>query len=104
MELIRNKIKKQRYQEVMLMEVRLISHINGDADLLPAWFAYYTKLGVQSFHIIVHGSQEENSKLFELCKIFPVKIEAQYEGEFTIEKKRNTCNVAWNTTGIRGFF
>ena len=70
------------------MDIKLISHINGDADLLPSWFQYYSDMGVRSFHIVVHGSKEDNHRIYELCKTFPVSIVAQYEGEFNIEKKK----------------
>ncbi len=69
------------------MEVQLISHINADEDLLPAWFKYYSHLGVTSFHIIVHGSKSENATLFEIAKKYPVVIEDIYDGEFNVEKK-----------------
>jgi hypothetical protein len=35
------------------MEVKLVSHVNADGDLLQAWFRYYVRLGISSFHLIV---------------------------------------------------
>lgn len=70
------------------MEIKLVSHINGDGDLLPAWFKYYTGLGVTAFHIIVHGSEEENALFFKLAEQYPVVVEHHYKGEFQIEEKK----------------
>jgi hypothetical protein len=71
------------------MKLRLISHVNRDGDLLEAWFKYYLRLGVSSFHLIVHGPQEENDRLYALKDSYPVIIEDTYEGPFdSREKKR----------------
>ena len=48
------------------MELRVVSHVNGDGDLLEAWFKYYRRLGVSSFHLVVHGPREENERLYAL--------------------------------------
>ena len=37
------------------MQLELVSHVNGDGDLLDSWFRYYLRLGVASFRLIVHG-------------------------------------------------
>jgi hypothetical protein len=74
------------------VSVRLISHINGDADLLPAWFAHYAGLGVASFHVIVHGPRAENALLFDLSRSYPAVIEDAYEGEFSDEEKKRRIN------------
>jgi glycosyl transferase family 2 len=82
------------------MTLRLLSHVNGDGDLLEAWFRYYMKQGITSFHLIVHGSRAENAKLFELKSRFPVVIEDSYEGEFTAaEKKKRLDRVLATMTG-----
>jgi len=76
------------------MALRLVSHVNGDGDLLEAWFRYYIGLGITSFHLIVHGSRAENAKVFALRGHFPVIISDNYEGEFTsAEKKRRIDSV-----------
>lgn len=70
------------------MTLKLVSHVNGDGDLLEAWFRHYLHLGVSSFHLIVHGSRAENERLYALKDSFPVTIEDQYEGEFTSQEKK----------------
>lgn len=71
------------------MKLKLISHVNRDGDLLEAWFRYYQALGVTSFHLVVHGPQADNARLFALKASFPIVIEDVYDGEFvTSEKKR----------------
>lgn len=78
----------------------LISHINGDGDILEAWFRYYLKLGVDRFHIVVHGSREENAKLFEIETRYPIVFEGIYEGVFDVmEKKRRLDAVIARMTG-----
>ncbi len=72
--------------------MELLSHINNDGDLLEAWFKHYLKLGVTSFHLIVHGSAEDNAKLIELKDSFPVVIVDSYKGEFAIEEKERRMN------------
>jgi hypothetical protein len=74
------------------MRVKLVCHINADGDLLPAWFEYYSKLGVTSFHLVVHGTPEENEKLYELIYSHPVFIEDTYQGEFTSEQQQRHIN------------
>ena len=69
--------------------MRLLCHINDDEDLLQAWLDYYAGLGVSSFHFIVHGAVSENVKLFQLAKLYPIRVEDAYEGPFSgIEKLR----------------
>ena len=70
------------------MKLKLLSHINNDGDLLEAWFRYYLRLGVTSFHLVVHGSRTENSRLLALKDSFPVTVEDCYEGVFTSEEKK----------------
>ncbi len=74
--------------------MKLLSHINDEADLLEAWFTYYLGLGVTSFHLIVHGTHEENAKLHTLKDLFPVVIIDSYEGEFSIDEKERRMNAA----------
>src|SRR5919108_3911976 len=68
--------------------VRLVSHINGDGDLLRAWLDYYLRLGITSFHVIAHGERAENETLFALQASYPIVIEDAYHGEFLSEEKR----------------
>ncbi len=70
------------------MKLGLVSHVNGDGDLLEAWFKYYCRLGVSSFHLIVHGPKEENERLYALKDSYPVIIEDTYEGPFDSEEKK----------------
>src|SRR5262249_22460490 len=82
------------------MTLRLVSHINGDGDLLEAWLRYYLDLGVTSFNLIVHGTQTENARLFALKDRFPIVIADSYEGEFTDrEKKRRVDSLLATMTG-----
>src|ERR1035437_5963634 len=82
------------------MALRLVCHVSGDGDLLEAWLKYYIGLGVDSFHLIVHGPRVENAKLFALRDRFPVIIMDNYEGEFSVhEKKRRIDSVLATMTG-----
>lgn len=74
------------------MRLSLISHVNDDSDLLEAWLKYYLHLGVSSFHLIVHGSREENGRLYELKDSYPVIIEDTYGGPFDSEEKKRRLN------------
>lgn len=74
------------------MNVALVSHVNGDGDLLGAWFRHYTGLGVTSIHLIVHGARQENERLFELQGKFPVTIEQEYGGPFDSVEKKHRLN------------
>ena len=74
------------------MELRLVSHVNGDGDILEAWFKYYRGLGISSFHLIVHGPQEENERLYALKDSHPLIIEETYEGPFNSEEKKRRLN------------
>jgi Glycosyl transferase family 2 len=69
--------------------VALVSHVNGDGDLLDAWFTYYQNLGVTRFHLIVHGAPEENAQLFAMQDRYPIVIEERYEGPFDSEQKKS---------------
>lgn len=74
------------------MRIKLVCHINDDGDLLRAWFDHYLRLGVASFHLIVHGPQAENARFFELAASYPVVIEDAYEGEYRSEEKQSRVN------------
>jgi glycosyltransferase involved in cell wall biosynthesis len=67
--------------------MKLISHVNGDSDLIEAWLRYYLRIGVDSFHLIVHGDLEENQKLFAIRDSYPITIEDTYQGSFHIAEK-----------------
>jgi glycosyl transferase family 2 len=82
------------------MDLRVVSHVNGDGDLLEAWFKYYRGLGVSSFHLVVHGPQKENERLYTLRESHPVVIEDAYEGPFHSEEKKRRLNAL--LTGMRG--
>jgi hypothetical protein len=74
------------------VKLGLVSHVNGDSDLLDAWFTYYRCLGVSSFHLIVHGPREQNERLYALKDSHPVIIEDAYEGPFHSEEKKERLN------------
>jgi hypothetical protein len=75
------------------MKLKLLSHVNGDGDLLEAWFRYYLRLGVTSFHLVVHGARSENERLYALKDSFPVIIEDCYNGEFTSQEKKRRLDI-----------
>src|SRR5208283_411842 len=64
------------------MTLRLFSHINGDGDLIEAWLNYYLRLGVDWFHIVLHGSPVENQTLLAIKDRYPMTIEDSYQGPF----------------------
>ena len=64
------------------MSLRLFSQVNGDGDLIEAWLNYYLRLGVDRFHLIVHGPQAENEKLLAIKDSYPITIEDTYDGPF----------------------
>jgi Glycosyl transferase family 2 len=68
--------------------MKLLCHINDDEDLLQAWLDYYMGVGVSSFHFIVHGAASENTKLFQLTKLYPIFIEDAYDDPFNGKEKR----------------
>jgi len=74
------------------MKLEVVSHVNGDDDLIEAWLIYYLRLGVSSFHLIVHGTPEENSRLYAIKTSYPVVIEETYEGQFNSEEKKRRLN------------
>jgi len=74
------------------MKIGLVSHVNGDGDLLEAWLKYYRHLGVSSFHFVVHGPKEENARLYTLRDSYPIIIEDTYEGPFDSEEKKRRLN------------
>jgi Glycosyl transferase family 2 len=74
--------------------MRLIAHVNGDDDILDAWFKHYLARGVTDFHLIVHGPRSQNKRLFELLADYPIHIEDEYMGEFlSTEKLRRVTSV-----------
>ena len=64
------------------MSLRLFSQVNDDSDLIEAWLNYYLRLGVDSFHLIVHGPPAENQKLLAIKDRYPIRLEDFYEGPF----------------------
>ena len=75
------------------MKIKLLCHLKGDDDLLDAWFGYYSRLGVSSYHLIVHGPEQENRRLHVLKHFYPVVIEDSYEGPFDSEEKKRRLNL-----------
>jgi hypothetical protein len=74
------------------MNLKLLSHVNADSDLIEAWLKYYLQLGVDRFHLVVHGPPEENKRLLELKDSYPITIEDTYGGPFDGEQKMNRLN------------
>ena len=71
------------------MSLKLISHVNRDGDLIEAWLKYYLRLGVERFHLVVHGTSDENDRLLALEDSYPITIEDHYQGPFHLEHKKN---------------
>jgi glycosyltransferase involved in cell wall biosynthesis len=69
--------------------MKLISHINGDSDLIEAWLKYYLRMGVDSFHLVLHGPSEENERLLAMKEHYPIVIEDTYGGPFLSEHKKD---------------
>ena len=76
------------------MSLKLISHVNGDNDLIEAWLKYYLQLGVERFHLVVHGGPEENSRLLAIKDSYPIAIEDTYGGSFHIDEKKRRLDAA----------
>jgi glycosyltransferase involved in cell wall biosynthesis len=66
----------------MSTSLRLFSHINADSDLIEAWLKYYIQLGVDWFHVVIHGPAEENARLLAIKDSYPIIIEDMYQGPF----------------------
>lgn len=80
------------------MSLKLLSHVNADSDLIEAWLKYYLRLGVEEFHFVVHGPQEENRRLLEIKDAYPITIEDTYGGPFDGEQKKNRLDVLLKQT------
>jgi hypothetical protein len=65
----------------------LVSHVNADGDIIHAWLAHYLALGVTRFHLVVHGSPEENATLLSLRDEYPIEIRDAYEGVYVSKEK-----------------
>jgi glycosyltransferase involved in cell wall biosynthesis len=75
---------------ILTVGVKLISQVNGDGDIIEAWLNHYLRLGVEHFHLVVHGPADENAKLLSIKDSYPITIEATYGGPFdSHEKKRH---------------
>jgi len=70
------------------MSLKLISHVNGDSDLIEAWVKYYILLGIDRFHLVVHGSKDDNSRLLAIKDSYPITLEDSYSGSFHIDEKK----------------
>lgn len=82
------------------MSIRLISHVNRDDDLIEAWLRHYLRLGVESFHLIVHGGPEQNRTLHGLQSRYPIRVLDAYEGTFDVFEKRD--RLTWGLARLRG--
>jgi hypothetical protein len=82
------------------MTFRLISHVIGDDDLIDAWLQHYLKLGVDSFHLIVHGGHKQNRRLYDLVHLYPIQILDTYTGVYDPVEKRD--RLAWSLATLDG--
>jgi len=71
------------------MGLRLLSHVNADSDLIEAWLKYYLRLGIDRFHLVVHGTPEDNHRLLAIKDSYPITIEDTYGGPFLGEEKKS---------------
>ena len=71
------------------MSLKLISHVNADNDLVEAWLGHYLGLGVDRFHLVVHGPPEENARLLAIKDSYPLTIEDSYQGPFDSDEKKS---------------
>ena len=71
------------------MSLILLSHVNADSDLIEAWLKYYLRLGVDRFHLVVHGTPGENDKLLAIKDSYPITIEDSYGGPFDGDEKKS---------------
>jgi hypothetical protein len=74
------------------MNLKLISHVNADSDLIEAWLKYYLCLDVDRLHLVVHRTPNENDRLLAIRNSFPVTIEDTYGRPFHVDLKKNTLN------------
>jgi len=75
--------------------MRLLCHLRDESDILEGWMRHYQRLGVRSFHLIVHGGATCNARLFGLLGSAPIVIEGQVEGPHDEgEKTRRLQRVA----------
>lgn len=68
--------------------MKLVSHVNGDNDLIESWLKYYIRLGVEHFHLVVHGPASENQKILAIKDQYPVTIDDAYQGPFDSDQKK----------------
>jgi glycosyltransferase involved in cell wall biosynthesis len=71
------------------MSLKLFSHVNADSDLIEAWLKHYLRLGVDRFHLVVHGPPEENDRLLAIKDSYPITIEDTYGGPFDGDEKKS---------------
>ena len=81
------------------MTVGLVSHVNRDDDLIEAWVQHYLRLGVTSFHLVVHGGREQNRTLYAIRSRYPIAIVDAYEGPFHVFEKRDRLMRALSLVG-----
>ena len=62
---------------------RLVSHVGTvDRDMVPAFLAHYTSLGVTQFHVILHGPAAARRALRAALATHPVHVEDEWDGAF----------------------
>jgi hypothetical protein len=72
--------------------MRLISHVNGDDDLIEAWVRHHLAMGVTSLHFVVHGPPEENRTLYSLVGRYPIHVEEEWQGVYLDTERRRRLN------------
>jgi SAM-dependent methyltransferase len=64
-------------------DVAVVCYINGDGDILRAWFEHYRALGVAEFVFWEHeAAPGENDALRALLPDYPARIVGRHDGEF----------------------
>lgn len=69
------------------MAVALLSQIHPARDILRAWLEHYRALGVDEFHLFVHGTAEQAAWATDLASEYPVHIRGRHGGHFSEKEK-----------------
>jgi hypothetical protein len=79
--------QKIRRSQGASMAIHLLCHWNGDGDIADAWIKHYLSMGVDEFHLILHGTDEENEMMLFLSKKYPIMIHDRYGGLLNEQNK-----------------
>ena len=86
------------------VKVTLVSHVNNDGDIIQAWLDHYRGLGVEEFHLVLHGAASENAALADLVHSYPVVVRDAYQGEFLAAEKQRRVDALLATLAGRWVF